>query len=115
MKILDITFKRKVNCSASVCKWNHWDHDHINYTHKGIYNESEDISYGLGDLHLPIGWGSIPFEEIFNVLEFPKGLILNLEIQEKFIEYIPETIKRDKYFLFKFIQLSKELWMLVWF
>lgn len=41
MKILDITFKRKVNCSASVCKWNHWDHDHINYTHKGSYNESE--------------------------------------------------------------------------
>ena len=41
MKILNVTFKRKVNCSASVCKWNHWDHDHINYTHKGIYNESE--------------------------------------------------------------------------
>ena len=67
------------------------------------YNESEELSYGLGDLHLPIGWGSIPFEEIFNVLEFPKGLILNLEIQEKFIEYIPETIKRAKYFLDKVI------------
>ena len=44
MKILDLTFKRKVNCSASVCKWNHWDHDHINYTHKGIYERS-DIFY----------------------------------------------------------------------
>ena len=41
MKILDVTIKRKANCSASVCKWNHWDHDHINYTHKGSYNESE--------------------------------------------------------------------------
>ena len=41
MKILDVTFKRKVNCSANVCKWNHWDHDHINYVHKGFYNESE--------------------------------------------------------------------------
>ena len=41
MKILDITFKRKVNCSANVCLWNHWDHDHINYVHKGFYNESE--------------------------------------------------------------------------
>ena len=41
MKILSVTFKRKVNCSASVCKWNHLDHDHINYTHKGIYNNSE--------------------------------------------------------------------------
>jgi len=41
MKILSSTFKRKVNCSASVCLWNHWDGDHINYTHKGIYAESE--------------------------------------------------------------------------
>ena len=41
MKILDVTYKRKVNCSANVCLWNHWDHDHINYTHKGIYNESQ--------------------------------------------------------------------------
>ena len=31
MKILDVTFKRKVNCSANVCLWNHWDQDHINY------------------------------------------------------------------------------------
>ena len=34
MKILDVTFKRKVNCSANVCLWNHWDQDHINYVHK---------------------------------------------------------------------------------
>ena len=41
MKILDVTFKRKVNCSANVCLWNHWDQDHINYVHKGFYNETE--------------------------------------------------------------------------
>ena len=57
------------------------------------YNESEEISYGLGDLHLPLGWGDIPFNHIFEKLEFPTGLILILEIQERFIEYFPETIK----------------------
>ena len=41
MKILDITIKRKVNCSANVCKWNHWDHDHINFTHKDIYKKAQ--------------------------------------------------------------------------
>jgi len=41
MKILDVTFKRKVNCSANVCLWNHWDGDHLNYVHGGIYNETE--------------------------------------------------------------------------
>ena len=41
MKILDVTFKRKVNCTAKICLWNHWDQDHINYTHKGWYTETE--------------------------------------------------------------------------
>ena len=41
MKILNITFKMKVNCSANVCLWNHWDGDHLNYVHQGIYNETE--------------------------------------------------------------------------
>ena len=41
MKILDVTFKRKVNCSTNVCLWNHWDGDHINYIHGGMYNETE--------------------------------------------------------------------------
>ena len=40
MKVLDITVNRKVNCSLNVCKWNQWDQDHLNYTHKG-YDESQ--------------------------------------------------------------------------
>ena len=30
------------------------------------YIDSENTSYGQGDLHLPLGWGDIPFEKIFN-------------------------------------------------
>ena len=60
-------------------------------------NESEELSYGLGDLHLPLGWGNIPFEKISDKLIFPKGLIMVLEIQERFIDYIPETIKKARY------------------
>ena len=41
MQILDITFRRKVNCSVNICKWNHWDHDHINSTHKGSYKDTQ--------------------------------------------------------------------------
>ena len=36
MKILNITFKMKVNCSANVCLRNHWDGDHLNYVHQGF-------------------------------------------------------------------------------
>ena len=41
MKILNLTFKRKVNACAKVCLWNHWDQDHANYVHKGLYTETE--------------------------------------------------------------------------
>ena len=61
-----------------------------------IYNESEELSYGFGDLHLPLGWGDIPFDELFEKIEFPSGLILILEIQERFIEYFPETILKAR-------------------
>ena len=61
-----------------------------------VYNESEELSYGLGDLHLPLGWGNIPFDDLFEKIEFPRGLILILEIQERFIEYFPETILKAR-------------------
>ena len=66
MKILDITFKRKVNCSANVCKWNHWDHDHIHYTHKDIYKvaqifyEDDRVTLFYHKMKLPL----IPFFSI---------------------------------------------------
>ena len=63
------------------------------------YNDSEQLSYGIGDLHLPIGWGDIPFDDIFDKLYFPTGLILNLEIQERFIDYFIETIEKARLLL----------------
>jgi len=100
---LKVDFLEEIKKMSPISKHLHVHDSFGNSKNIWTYNESEELSYGLGDLHLPIGWGSIPFEEIFNLLEFPKGLILNLEIQEKFIEYIPETIKRAKYFLDKVI------------
>ena len=66
MKILDLTFKRKVNCSANVCKWNHWDHDHINYTHKGIYQNSE-IFYEDDRSVLSFHSLKVPFVPFINI------------------------------------------------
>ena len=65
------------------------------------YNTSEQISYGIGDLHLPLGWGDIPFDTIFDKLLFPSGLIMILEIQERFIDYFPDTITKARKLLDK--------------
>ena len=66
MKILDVTFKRKVNCSANVCLWNHWDQDHINYVHKGFYNETE-IFYEDDRVILTYHRLKIPLIPFFNI------------------------------------------------
>jgi len=91
-----VDFIDQISIMATISKHLHV-HDSFGLQKKiWTYNNSEELSYGLGDLHLPIGWGNIPFDRIFEKLEFAKGLILILEIQERFIEYIPETIKKAK-------------------
>tara|TARA_B100001123_G_scaffold424039_1_gene535026 strand:- start:535 stop:1431 length:897 start_codon:yes stop_codon:yes gene_type:complete len=57
------------------------------------YIESENTSYGQGDLHLPLGWGDIPFEKIFTEIKFPKNLNLNFELPERYLKYFKENIK----------------------
>ena len=44
------------------------------------YARSERVAYGLGDLHLPIGWGSLPWQETMASFEFEPGVIFNLEL-----------------------------------
>ena len=70
MKILSKTFKRKINASASVCLWNHWDQDHLNYCHKRVYTESkifyedERVVFFWHELKVPF----VPF--IIRTLDF---------------------------------------------
>ena len=57
---------------------------------------AEDTSYGQGDLHLPLGWGDIPFEKIFTEIQFPEKLNLNFELPERYLKYFNENIKEAK-------------------
>ena len=57
------------------------------------YNESEAVSYGFGDIHLPLGWGSIPFDKIFDEIRLPKNTNLNFELYPKHHAYFEESIK----------------------
>lgn len=38
-------------------------------------SEINKIPYGLGDLHLPPGWGEIPIYEVFNILNDYQGVV----------------------------------------
>jgi sugar phosphate isomerase/epimerase len=40
------------------------------------------FNYGLGDLHLPLGWGEIPFEKIFPIIK-PNFVYITLELEPR--------------------------------
>jgi len=44
------------------------------------YTRSERVAYGLGDLHLPIGWGDLPWQQMMESFEFEPEVIFNLEL-----------------------------------
>jgi len=54
--------------------------------------KSEASSYGFGDLHLPLGWGDIPFAKVFESLEFPENINLNFELPSRYEKYWQQNI-----------------------
>ena len=57
------------------------------------YQESEAVSYGLGDIHLPLGWGDIPLNKVFDGISLPKNANLNFELLPKHHAHFEESIK----------------------
>ena len=49
-------------------------------TTHGFYRFAEKIAYGMGDLHLPLGWGDLPWEEILPKLSFRPGTVMIVEL-----------------------------------
>lgn len=45
----------------------------------------EAMPLGIGDLHLPVGWGEIPYEDVFEIMSGYDGIYI-LELQERFFE-----------------------------
>lgn len=49
----------------------------------GFYTDSERMAFGVGDLHLPFGWGDIPFETLLPGLPVMRGTVLTVELPER--------------------------------
>ncbi len=51
------------------------------------------VAHGRGDMHMPPGWGEIPFEKAVQALE-PAGCLLVMEVRPRYFEYIKESRQR---------------------
>lgn len=49
-----------------------------------FFTPSEQVAYGIGDLHLPFGWGDIPFDSLLPKLPVLPGSVLNVELPARY-------------------------------
>ncbi|MQB13418.1 TIM barrel protein (plasmid) [Agrobacterium tumefaciens] len=61
--------------------------------YKGHFPQ-EYTALGIGDLHMPLGWGDIPFDEIFAELDFLPETILMMEINSRYRSEQPDCLQR---------------------
>jgi len=60
------------------------------------YHPQESTAMGLGDLHMPLGWGDIDWEDIFAELDFLPGTVLMMEIGARYRREQPACLARAK-------------------
>jgi sugar phosphate isomerase/epimerase len=53
-----------------------------------FYTFEERMAFGMGDLHLPFGWGDIPFESLLPGLPVLPGSVLNVELPPHFMHQL---------------------------
>ncbi len=61
-----------------------------------MFTDGERLAYGHGDLHLPVGWGEIPWDRIVEECEFPEGVLFNIELKERYWYVAQETVDATK-------------------
>tara|TARA_Y100000588_G_scaffold61353_1_gene60596 strand:- start:2365 stop:3273 length:909 start_codon:yes stop_codon:yes gene_type:complete len=61
----------------------HWHvHDSFGKPTKSLepYTHSESLSYGIGDLHLAVGHGSLPWNDVLNAATITENAVFNIEL-----------------------------------
>lgn len=61
--------------------------------YKGFHPQ-ENTAMGIGDLHMPLGWGDIDWEDIFAELEFLPGTVAMMEVGARYRREQPESLTR---------------------
>lgn len=56
----------------------------------------ENNALGIGDLHMPLGWGDIDWDDIFDELEFLPDTILMMEIGPRYRNEQPQSLERAR-------------------
>ena len=61
-----------------------------------MFTEGERLAFGHGDLHLPVGWGDIPWDDLMQACTFPLGAVFNIELKERYWYAAQECVDATK-------------------
>ncbi|WP_181704795.1 sugar phosphate isomerase/epimerase family protein [Chthonobacter rhizosphaerae] len=61
-----------------------------------MFTEGERLAYGHGDLHLPVGWGDIPWDDLMDACRFPEGVVFNIELKDRYWYAAEECVAATK-------------------
>jgi sugar phosphate isomerase/epimerase len=53
---------------------------------------AEALAYGSGDLHLPLGWGNLPWERLMTEPSYPDDVVLNQELHPNYWYALAEDV-----------------------
>ncbi len=60
------------------------------------YHPQENTALGIGDLHMPLGWGDIDWDRIFTELSFLPDTVLMMEIGRRYRREQPASLLRAR-------------------
>lgn len=84
---------------AALAPWARHLHVHDSFGRQDdiwMFTEGERLAYGHGDLHLPVGWGDIPWETLIAGCAFPRGVVFNIELNKRYWYAAQETVDATK-------------------
>jgi sugar phosphate isomerase/epimerase len=60
------------------------------------FSQTEMLAFGVGDLHLPMGWGSIPWDALVERCTWPEDLVADVEVNHRYRSAFPEAIATSR-------------------
>jgi len=60
------------------------------------FHPQENTAMGIGDLHMPLGWGDIDWTRIFSELQFLEGTVLMMEVGRRYRREQPASLERAR-------------------
>lgn len=57
-----------------------------------MYTAGERLAFGHGDLHLPVGWGNIPWKSLMEACSFPINAVFNIELEPRYWHAAQECV-----------------------